>query len=124
MSELEARLAPLRAFKSGIHRDDPDLVEETPTTGLEAMKACEGSIESQAGLESIILKRTWPVLAIRRNDTQLIFIDPADSAICQAHLMKAKDMLGKATRRTSLTHFVASLRVYGKPFQDSAVARS
>src|SRR5437899_7200703 len=103
MSALEEGLARLRAFNNDIHRDDSGLAEESRVAaqgiGLESMRAGgDGSTESQIGLESIVLKRTRPVLAIRQNNAQLVFVDPADSAVWQDRLVKAKTVLDKAIR--------------------------
>ena len=99
MSELEERLARLRSFNALVHRDDPKLAEESADlggarAGLESMRSPDESV----GLESIILKRTRPVLAIRDNDPVLKFVDQADSEIWQARLTKARPLLDSAIR--------------------------
>lgn len=103
MSDLERKLARLRALNADIHGKDPRLAEEsldrTPRGGggLESMSR-SGSTEAQIGLESISLRRTRPVLAIRQNDAKLVFLDPADSAIWKERLEKAKPFLDDAIR--------------------------
>jgi endonuclease G, mitochondrial len=102
MSELEERLARLRSFNAVVHRDDPRLAEESADlggarAGLEAMQFARSPDES-IGLESIVLRRTRPVLAIRDNDPVIKFVDQADSEIWQARLTKAKPLLDSAIR--------------------------
>ncbi|MBV8186555.1 MAG: DNA/RNA non-specific endonuclease [Alphaproteobacteria bacterium] len=100
-SQLETRLARLRALNDLIHRSDPRLAEEsrdrTPSLALESMSGPSSTVD-QIGLESIILRRTRPVLAIRDNDTQLAFADAEDSAIWRDRLTKAKSFLDAAIR--------------------------
>ncbi len=55
-------------------------------------------VESEIALESIVLRRTRPVLEIKENDTVLKFADQADSAIWSDRLKKAKPLLDKAIR--------------------------
>jgi endonuclease G len=102
MSGIEQRLARLRNFNALVHRDDPKLAEESadlggPRAGLEAMEVARSPDES-VGLESIVLRRTRPVLAIRDNDPVMKFVDQADSEIWQARLTKAKPLLDSAIR--------------------------
>jgi endonuclease G len=102
MSEIEERLARLRSFNALVHRDDPKLAEESADlggarAGLEGMELARAPDDS-VGLESIILRRTRPVLAIRDNDPVIKFIDQADSEIWQARLTKAKPLLDSAIR--------------------------
>ena len=99
MSKLEQKLARLRSFNALVHRDDPQLATESadlgrPSSGLESMTAPDESV----GLESIILRRTRPVLEIRDDDTVLNFIDQADSEIWAARLKKARPLLQSAIR--------------------------
>jgi endonuclease G len=102
MSEIEEKLARLRNFNALVHRDDPKLAEESadlggPRAGLEGMQFARSPDES-VGLESIILRRTRPVLAIKDNDTVIKFEDAADSEIWSARLTKAKPLLDSAIR--------------------------
>jgi endonuclease G len=102
MSEVEERLARLRRFNALVYRDDPKLAEESadlggPRAGLESMELARSPDES-VGLESIVLRRTRPVLAIRDNDPILKFADQADSEIWQARLTKARPLLDSAIR--------------------------
>ena len=102
MSGIEERLARLRNFNALVHRDDPKLAEESADlggarAGLEGMPVSRSPDES-IGLESIVLRRTRPVLAIRDNDPVLKFIDQADSEIWQARLTRARPLLDSAIR--------------------------
>src|SRR5882757_1721929 len=102
MSTSQEKLARLRNFNSMVLNSDPALAEETAdlrpaSAGLEAMESPHAA-EENIGLESIVLRRTRPVLAIRDNDTKLDFIDKADSEIWLARLTKAKPFLDSAIR--------------------------
>ena len=102
MSTSQEKLARLRNFNAMVLNSDPALAEETadlrpPSAGLEAMESPQAA-EDNIGLESIVLRRTRPVLAIRDNDTKLDFIDKADSEIWLARLTKAKSFLDSAIR--------------------------
>ena len=102
MSTSQEKLARLRNFNSMVLNSDPALAEETadlrpPSAGLEAMESPHAA-EENIGLESIVLRRTRPVLTIRDNDTKLDFIDKADSEIWLARLTKAKPFLDSAIR--------------------------
>src|SRR5882757_4037648 len=101
MSQLEEKLARLRNFNAMVHRDDPELAKESAdlgrsSTALESMSS--GTPDEGVGLESIVLRRTRPVLAIRDNDTVLNFVDQADSVIWSERLKKAKPFLDSAIR--------------------------
>jgi endonuclease G len=102
MSTSQEKLARLRTFNSMVLNSDPALAEETadlrpPSAGLESMESPQAA-EDNIGLESIVLRRTRPVLTIRDNDTKLDFIDKADSEIWLARLTKAKAFLDSAIR--------------------------
>jgi endonuclease G len=102
MSTSQEKLARLRNFNAMVLNSDPALAEETAdlrpaSAGLEAMESPHAA-EDNIGLESIVLRRTRPVLAIRDNDTKLDFIDKADSEIWLARLTKAKPFLDSAIR--------------------------
>jgi endonuclease G len=102
MSTLQEKLARLRNFNTMVLNSDSALAEETadlrpPSAGLEAMDSPQAA-EDNIGLESIVLRRTRPVLAIRDNDAKLDFIDKADSEIWLARLTKAKPFLDSAIR--------------------------
>src|SRR3954468_22985377 len=101
MNSSEDKLARLRSFNAQVHRDDPELAQESAelrsSTTLEG-RAAPGTPAEGIGLESIILRKTRPVLAIRDNDTVLNFVDQADSVIWSDRLKKAKPFLDKAIR--------------------------
>jgi endonuclease G len=100
MSEVEERLARLRRFNALVHRDDPKLAEESADLGGAGLESIEGirSPDASVGLESIILKRTRPVLAILNNDPVIKFDDQGDSEIWKARLTKAKPLLDAPIR--------------------------
>jgi endonuclease G, mitochondrial len=103
MSTPQEKLARLRSFNAMVLNSDPALAEETadlrPPSGaaLESLELPQAA-EDHVGLESIVLRRTRPVLAIRDNDTKLDFIDKADSEIWLARLTKAKPFLDSVIR--------------------------
>jgi endonuclease G len=101
MGPLEKKLARLRSFNTWVHRSDPKLAEESadlgPSTALESMEAPQAT-EDNVALESIVLRRTRPVLAVRDNEAKLDFVDKADSEIWRARLTKAKPLLDRAIR--------------------------
>jgi endonuclease G len=101
MSTLQEQLARLQRYNLSVRQSDPALAEESRDRGLELevfTEAPAGAIESGIELESIAMRRERPVLAIKDNDTQLVFIDSADSEIWQARLKKAKPLLDEAIR--------------------------
>jgi endonuclease G len=101
MGSLEEKLARLRNFNAWVRRSDPELTEEsadlTPRAALESMESPQ-AIEDTVALESIILRRSRPVLTIRGNEAKLDFVDKADSEIWRARLKKAKPLLDNAIR--------------------------
>ena len=56
------------------------------------------TIDDQIALESIVMRRERPVLAIRDNVAQLDFNDPADSKIWGDRLKQAEPVLENAIR--------------------------
>ena len=100
MDALEKRLARLRSFNAWVQGGDPDLGEESADRGMLALEsmAPDVPIEERVALESISLRRTRPVLAIRDNVTTLQFVDPADSEIWKARLEAARPFLDSAVR--------------------------
>lgn len=104
MSTTQETLARLRQFNGWVRRTDPRLAEETADVAheelFEAAPALEGRdpIDAEIELESIVLRRTRPVLAILNDETRLEFIDPADSVIWKQRLQDAKPALDRAIR--------------------------
>lgn len=101
MSGLKERLARLRRFNAAVRQGDDKLAEESADlNGLEGLEIERPPevLEQDVGLESIIMRRQRPVLAIRDNETQLVFVDKADSAIWEARLKQAKPFLDSAIR--------------------------
>jgi endonuclease G, mitochondrial len=101
MSTLAEKLATLRRFNASVHETDAQLAEESADLGrvevLEALPSPE-TVEKAIELESIALRRTRPVLAIRDNQTVLEFIDASDSEIWKARLTQARPLLDAAIR--------------------------
>src|SRR3954454_8586748 len=108
MKTAEDKLARLRSFNNWVHRSDPKLAEESrdlhpagapgAPSALESMELPGGPPEDAIGLESIVLRRTRPVLAIRDNTAVLNFLETADSDIWKERLTKAKPYLDAAIR--------------------------
>ena len=100
MSTAEEKLARLRRFNSWVRGHDTELAEESAdVVGTEALEIpAPDRIESALVEESIILRRERPVLSILNNETRLVFIDPADSAVWEARLRNVKPVLDHAIR--------------------------
>src|SRR5712692_3102201 len=102
MNTNQQQLARLRRFIASVQGGDPKLAEESfdrrvQTEAREAELSPE-ALDRAVELESIVMRRERPVLAIRDNVTKLIFIDKADSEIWGARLKKAKPLLDDAIR--------------------------
>ena len=100
MSTLHEQLARLRRFKVSVQQADPKLAEESADLGgqLEAFEAplSPQALEEAVELESIVMRRERPVLAIHENVTKLVFVDQADSEIWGDRLTKARSLLDAA----------------------------
>jgi len=93
----QKQLARLRRYNLSVRENDPKLAEEVRDLGYEARGADEAlspqATDEMLGLESIAMRTQRPVLAIRDNVTQLVFIDEADSKIWGERLTKARHLL-------------------------------
>ena len=101
MSPLQERLARLRKFNSWVRSSDSRLAEESSDTlRSQVMEGVDspGAAEEAIVQESIVLRTTRPVLAIRDNETRLDTLDQPDSQIWRARLTKAKPLLDRAIR--------------------------
>jgi endonuclease G, mitochondrial len=98
MSALEGRLARLRGFNGSVLESDPELAEEAADLKRPGAFESMESHEDRLGFESIVLRRTRPVLAIKGNEAILDFVDKQDSEIWKARLTKAKPLLDHAIR--------------------------
>ncbi len=101
MSTIEEKLARLRASNAAVRAGDPELDTESADVQPEAMpEDVTGEVAADAAieLESIVMRRTRPVLAIRDNDARLDFADADDSAIWRARLEHARPQLAAAAR--------------------------
>ena len=80
MSSPKEQLARLRRFNASVARGDAEIAEESAELRgeLEVLVSPQ-SVEQGVELESIVLRRQRPVLSILRNETALVFVDPADS---------------------------------------------
>jgi endonuclease G, mitochondrial len=100
MAQPHEKLARLRRYNASVQQNDPKLAEESRDTGaeLETFTAAPSpeAVEKQIELESIVMRRQRPVLAIRDNVTRLIFIDEADGEIWGERLKKARPLLDSA----------------------------
>jgi endonuclease G, mitochondrial len=100
--KAQQQLLRLRRLVASVRENDPMLAEEgadlgAHTEALEAMPSPE-ALETAIALESIVMRRERPVLAIKKNVTQLVFIDNVDSEIWGARLERAKPLLDDAIR--------------------------
>ncbi|HEV2606330.1 MAG TPA: DNA/RNA non-specific endonuclease [Microvirga sp.] len=96
MGSLAEQLARLRRYNAGVRENDPALAVESRDKGLAAEAFAEEDIDRQIEQESIAMRRERPVLAIKENVTQLVFIDHADSEIWGERLKRARPHLDKA----------------------------
>jgi len=101
MTTTRDKLEQLRQFNASVHTSDRRLAEESadlrPNDALESAAAAV-SAEQAIELESIVLRRTRPVLAILHNETQLEFVDAADSEVWKERLSEAKSLLDTPIR--------------------------
>ena len=99
MSALDT-LARLRRFNEEVRDRDPHLAEESlETARLEVSEVAASGAppQDETELESIVMRKQRPVLAIRDNDAVLDFRDLGDSTIWKARLEAAKTILHDAT---------------------------
>lgn len=97
MARLQEQLDRLRRLNAEIQGVDPELAAEGRAGGLEAMVPTADD-EEALGLESIILRRERPVLAIKEDEAQLVFADEIDSQIWRQRLESARPHLDRAIR--------------------------
>jgi len=98
MSNQE-RLKRLQNFNSGVQESDSELAEESRNVVIpEGLFESGDPVEDKIVQESIILKRTRPVLAISENAAKLTFRDAADSDIWKTRLEKAQEKIKKAAQ--------------------------
>ncbi|MES0020235.1 DNA/RNA non-specific endonuclease [Mesorhizobium sp. M0036] len=110
MGKIQEQLARLRRFNASVRAGDLQLAEESADLGaqneaLEIVQSPE-ALDQAVELESIVMRRERPVLAVQNNATKLIFIDKADSEIWEARLTKAKPLLDKAIRAVGRINLV------------------
>src|SRR5580658_2535921 len=101
LTTLHEQLALLRGYNKAIQERDPKLAEEVRDRMASGEMVTESAapleeIDRQVELESIAMRKERPVLAIKENVTQLVFIDQADSEIWGERLKKAKSVLDAA----------------------------
>lgn len=98
VSTAEETLARLRGFNSRVANRDEELAEESADVREEIAMAPLSAEQVDRGIqeESIVLRRQRPVLTIFKNETKLVFEDPADSAIWESRLTKARPLLDDA----------------------------
>src|ERR1043166_454631 len=97
MGSVKEKLTRLRDFNAWVHRSDPKLAEESADLRPAALEGLGGA-EDEVALESIVLRRARPVLAIKENELQLDFVDRQDSEIWRDRLSKAKALLDAPIR--------------------------
>lgn len=102
MSTLQEKLVRLREFNALVRGTDAELAQESmdrvPGVELEGLDTGPHDIGEAVELESIVMRQQRPVLAIKENETQLEFVDQADSAIWKQRLLAAKPFLDDAIR--------------------------
>lgn len=101
MATLHEQLALLRGYNKAVQQRDPKLAEEVRDRMADNELVTESvappeEADRQVELESIVMRTQRPVLAIKENVTQLVFIDQADSEIWGDRLKAAKSILDTA----------------------------
>jgi endonuclease G len=110
----EGRLLKLRQFNSAVRAADPKLAEESadlgrmmlPEPGPETAEIKVGAqmppegedMDLAIAEESIVMRRFRPVLAIKDNESELIFKDREEGTLWEERLKKAKPLLEPAIR--------------------------
>jgi endonuclease G len=94
MSTLEEKAAQLHAFNNSLFDDDPEMLDAEGGMNelLEVGRPAGQTIE----LESIIMRRRRPVLAIQKGTAVLEFKDEADVPLWKSRLNSAASVLEKA----------------------------
>lgn len=99
MTAAEEKLAErLRNYNDSILGEDDALADEIVSTVQERFQEMAKPSATQIDEESIILRKTRPVLAVKAGTTELVFEDKADTAIWKERLDKAKAFLDAAIR--------------------------
>ena len=100
MGSLREKLERLRRLNAEISGTDTALARESADRGggnaLESLRV--RNEDDELALESIVLRRTRPVLTIKENEVQLVFVDEADSQIWKERLQQAAPLLDSAVR--------------------------
>lgn len=94
-------LKRLRQFNAAVRERDSALAEEArDTVHEEAVELAAARVPAadMEVIESIVMRKQRPVLAIRDNDAVIAFNDPADSPIWKARLEAARPFLHDAIR--------------------------
>lgn len=99
MSELRRTLEKLRTVTREIRQQDPELAEEREMViqeGLSSALESTPAPRQELALESIIMRRERPVLAIKSNTAELVFQTDADSRVWKQRLTDATPRLERA----------------------------
>jgi endonuclease G len=96
--EKEAQLRRLRALTAQVRGQDKQLAQESADLGRNETLEVQVPIGRALDDETIVLRRTRPVLAIKQNTTEPKFADHADSEIWRDRLTKAKPFLDAVIR--------------------------
>lgn len=101
MNTEKQRLEKLRSLNQKIGAGDPELVEES-LAKVEEESFLEGigesDVEMRIEFESIVMRTKRPVLAIKGNETELVFREREDSTTWKARLAAAGGVLRDAIR--------------------------
>lgn len=101
--DVEHKLLRLRALREQVRNLDPELAEDSESVTASIAEALAGGREARSApgsrelaLESIIMRRERPVLAIKENSAELVFRDEADSRVWMERLAAAKERIRRA----------------------------
>lgn len=89
--------AILSRYNKSLLDSDPALLQETVEI-REYASVSPDTVNDEIALESIVLRRSRPVLAIKNNLPQLVFQDEADSEIWRDRLNRATPAIERAAR--------------------------
>ena len=98
MSTREEQLRRLQVLNDSIQQVDPQLSEEVMEAFPGRNEETARPVEDDINEESIVLRKTRPVLAIKNGTAELVFAQSEDSTIWKDRLTKAKGLIETANR--------------------------
>jgi endonuclease G len=99
MRDVEHKLLRLKALRSQVRDLDPELAEDSeavPEASAASLESTSGPAARELALESIIMRRERPVLAIKEDAPELVFPNEADSLVWKKRLSDAEPLIRRA----------------------------